>query len=83
LVVALAAAATPGAVGELVARHVPTVLGCARADLYLADSAAPVPTNLRIPVPPHATLALTTDTSPPPDHLESVTALIGGAPSRF
>ncbi|MEU5899554.1 hypothetical protein [Streptomyces venezuelae] len=82
LVVALAAAATPGAVGELVARHVPTMLGCARADLYLADS-APVPTNLRIPVPPHATLALTTDTSPPPDHLESVTTLIGGAVSRF
>ncbi|MGW6528618.1 hypothetical protein [Streptomyces venezuelae] len=82
LVVALAAAATPEAVTKLVAEHVPPVLGCARADLHLAD-ATPVNAGLRIPVPPHATLALTTDAQPPAEHLESVTALIGGALERF
>ncbi|WAL99635.1 PAS domain-containing protein [Streptomyces sp. Je 1-369] len=82
LVTSLAAAATPEAVGELVAKHVPTVLGCTRADLHLKDS-TPVYANLRIPVPPHAMLALTTDSPPLPEHLASVTALIGGALRRF
>ncbi|MET8685338.1 PAS domain-containing protein [Streptomyces sp. NPDC004732] len=82
MIVALTAAATPEAVGELVAEHVPTILGCTGADLRLAPS-APARTHLHIPVTPHATLALTADSPPSPEHLESVTSLIGGALSRF
>ncbi|MFD4635266.1 methanogen output domain 1-containing protein [Streptomyces sp. NPDC058284] len=42
-------------------------------------STAPGPARLHIPVPPDAALVLTVDGgAPPPDHLESVAALIGG-----
>ncbi|MFF1377578.1 PAS domain-containing protein [Streptomyces sp. NPDC058308] len=78
LVVALAAASTTTGVVQAVAEHVPTVLGCTGADLHLTP-VPPGPIRLRIPVPPDAALALTMDGTPPAEHLESVTALIGGA----
>ncbi|MEU1117317.1 MULTISPECIES: hypothetical protein [unclassified Streptomyces] len=78
LVVTLRAAATAADVVRIVADRVPAILGCARADLYLT-AVPPAPTRLHIPVPPHASLVLTADTPPPPDHLESVTTLIAGA----
>ncbi|MEU6991051.1 PAS domain-containing protein [Streptomyces sp. NPDC046465] len=77
LVVALDAATTTTGIVQAVAKHVPTVLGCTGADLYLTP-APPGPTRLHIPLAPDAALVLTADGTSPPEHLESVTALIGG-----
>ncbi|MFJ8825864.1 hypothetical protein ACIREE_29355 [Streptomyces sp. NPDC102467] len=78
LVVATSTAATAADVVRLVAQHVASVLGCATADLHLGPPPRN-PAQLLISIPPHATLALTTDGLPPADHLESVTTLISGA----
>ncbi|MGV9878641.1 hypothetical protein [Streptomyces sp. NPDC003006] len=78
LVVALATATTPAAVVRSVAEHAAPVLGCTTADLHLTPP-APAPARLHIPVPPHAALVLAADSPPAPEHLESVTALIGAA----
>lgn len=84
LVQSVVTSATTAALAQSVAKHAPPALGCAEAALHLTPP-APDLTHLHVPVPvpaavaPHATLVLTTDSPPPPEHLESVTALIGGA----
>ncbi|MEU5957708.1 hypothetical protein [Streptomyces sp. NPDC047525] len=80
LVQAVATAASATALVQSVAKHAPPALGCREAALHLTLPApAPARRRLRVPIPPYATLVLTTDSAPPPDHLESVTALISGA----
>ncbi|MFK4066448.1 hypothetical protein [Streptomyces sp. NPDC029674] len=82
LIVALATATTTASVIQLVAKHVPAVLGCTEADLHLTPP-PPAPGRLDVPVPPRATLVLTSDSPPPPDHLESIRVLIGSTLTRL
>ncbi|MFI6092640.1 hypothetical protein [Streptomyces sp. NPDC051218] len=79
LVQAVASSTTTAGLIRSVAEHAPPVLGCTEAALHLTPP-SPGPDRLHVPVGPHATLVLATNRPPPPtEHLESVTALIGGA----